>query len=285
MESDVAFPAARKSTNSITGDTVSFDKVTIPEGKHVGKVLVDLAATVAGTAGTGTSMTAAAIKEIEIKNEDGVRVLFAQGGGGIGILAYLCAALMAIVGLVPRRVINDDVMAGSSTYYGNWEIAHGLVGKEFTASVTFNALSVLAGYTTSPTSATLSVLVSYELTDEAPVPARLSGLVRASQTEYAADVIAALVGIDGTSIATNFEGLQYGKQTFNAAQIAMLENMTNLKLRGAGADGTQAIPGVTAPDTATLLYAALFAAEDVETISITCLSSTLLIGKIEPYSE
>jgi hypothetical protein len=286
MKSEQVYPVARESTNSLTGDTIQFDEMEIPEGKYVKGVSVDLAVTTSGSAGTGTDYTARIIKEIEIKNEDGKRVFHAHGQGGIGILALFAAAVMGAIGLTPHLVVNDDVCAGNSTYYGNWKVMHGIVGSKFKVAITFEPVSVLAGYSTSPTGITLSAAVAFELSDKQPVPGLLKGYRLASQTKYTDAVIAALIGIDNVELSTVFNGLSFGGQTLNTAQIKMLESMTNYKLRGAGAAGSQnPVPGVTAPDSANDLYAALFEGEDVKTLNITCTSSTLLVGKLSPYSE
>jgi hypothetical protein len=286
LEAEVALPVARKSTSELNGGNISLDEVEIPNGMYVSKVLVDAMVTTAGSAGTGTSKVADVLKDLEIRNEENVRVFHAQGGAGIGIIAFLCAAIAAIMGQVPRSAVFDEDVAGNDTYYGSWEISHGLRGRKFKVNASTYGASTLAGYSTAPTSLSVNLCVSFELSAQQPIPGKLSGIVKGTQTDYSADVIAALIGIETSQVHDVLDSLKWGNQNFNAAQIEMLENVTNLKLRGAGAAGSQKpVPGVLMPNTSNALNAVVLKAEDVKKLSLSCSSSTLLIGKIEPYTS
>lgn len=285
MENDFAYPTAEKTTSSLTGATLTLPTVKIPAGKYVSKTIVAVDVTTSGTAGTGTDQIAKLVEDLSIRNEEDVPVLHAGNGYALGMVAYLCAALFALAsGMVPRKVVSDEALAGDDTYYAAWEIMHGLKGREFTPVIKFGAASGLSGYSTTPTGITINVRVWFELSYEQPMAAQLDGAERDTMTEYETDAFSALVGIDGTAISTAFKTLKFGNDTFSSESIEMLETATARLLAGAGAAGGQKpIAGSKAPSSATDLNAALLSKEDVNKLTLTCSSSTLLIGKIAAY--
>jgi hypothetical protein len=249
-------PSARKSTTSLTGDALEFS-FSVPKGKKVKAIHVEAELTTVGAVGAGSSYVADLIKEIEIKNEADKRVLHAHGGGGIGILALFAACLASLAGLAAQLVLNDDIVVGNATYYGNWLINHGIKGEKFSVTVTVHPISVLVYATSDPTSATFTVGVAMELGDEEPTPGLLKGYVLPSQVTFKDELISALVAIDGTDLSDRISGFSWGSKSFNTAQQKILQNMTNYRLRGAAAAGSQnPVPGVLGPVSANALYAA-----------------------------
>jgi hypothetical protein len=283
----VVFPEARDGSISLTGGTLKFSDIEIPSGMFAQDFHLDIKVVTTGSSGAGTSYTAALIKEVLVKNEQGKTVIHAHGNAGIGVLAIFAAALKAKrEGTVAERVVNDDVVAADGTYYGNWKIDHGFLGSKFSVLINFNPVSVLDYATTDPTGLTISAGIAIGVGPKKPAPGLLRGYKLDDTVKHSDEVIAALIAVDNSELSTKFTGLKFAGETLNAEQIKMIENATNYWVRGSAADGSQdPVPGVLAPDSTNPLYAALFEAGDVGTLAITTSTISLLIGKLDPYSE
>jgi len=245
-------PKSRPTRTDLGASTLE-QNITIPGGKYVKGFLVNLRTYPTGT-GTGTAFVTALLKKLGIVNEFGEPVVSIEGGQGA--LTNGSAILQGIRkmqnepgihGLLAQDIL---VVAGTPAYYNAWALIPVKArGKEFTATMSLEAASVLSGLTVTGISNSMQVIAL--MADEPNTkPEIVSVEKRAThQADSYKSVVAAALSIENVELSTVLSSMQLGIQgVAGPTEIQDLEAFTNLSLQGVAAAGaatdTVFIPGI-----------------------------------------
>jgi hypothetical protein len=242
----------RKQQAGITGNAqLICDTLVIPEGFEMIGLDILQSITPTGSAGTGTSVSSTVIKSIQIVNEMGEVV--ANFGTGLAVaLAGAASGLKyydsdASPSASPAVTDQDGVLAGNAAVLSFYRIIANLKGKAYKVVINY-FLPTLAGYTTQPTSYTASVnvvLLVVPLARAIEPECKLAAMEIDTNTrfDFSDQSVGSLfhdaVLLSTTQLDTTLTGLNLGENSYNAEQIADLEQSTTQDnaLTGVAASG------------------------------------------------